>query len=55
MAKPHKINFDEPALRALDAQKLRNFSYSSLSIAFDIGQYNVDGYCRADFSPQHPT
>jgi hypothetical protein len=25
MAKPHKINFDEPALRALDAQKLRNF------------------------------
>jgi hypothetical protein len=26
MAKPHKINFDEPALRALDAQKLRNFS-----------------------------
>jgi hypothetical protein len=28
MAKPHKINFDEPALRALDAQKLRNFRLS---------------------------
>ena len=26
MAKPHKINCDEPALRALDTQKPRNVS-----------------------------
>ena len=40
-AKPHKINCDEPALRALDAQKLRNFRLGVCQLKKEIDRQKI--------------